>query len=528
MLPGNVMHEIASLLRRQNCPVYDAEADIASLNVAFCAHQSSAGVPRIFRPTKPNYTVNQAEKLISCAHCRTAGSLALLSNVKRKTKKKLDASKVDKIVLDAHDGLPSSWLACKIECSLGLLPQTKHKVPPWFAEIFLPLVGSSLSLSKMKDSWTALVSLHEKNVPRSEYVAEFAKRFVNSEPMLGFALAVDVPSVSNKKRKDFVLKTVKGCPNLCAALKEIGVELFASGSAERSMHLKNQRWIVRDLLSSSLSHVLDSTFDNIKKLEMELKNREMDSAREKALSFDIPLDVLDGITTVDEAFDEIDMCLKDREFEVLGLEVTRSGDVVHHIYDTRSDTISSDLNSDLVGNEVYNRRYGQVLRVLTAAEMRGCFDRHAELRAALQERRLELRGDSRICNDYIMKGEYNGPDVRWKSTLKKVVSMVAEMAFLAEGDYFEILNDLKYVNRHRDRDEASEIAKLAFVHSYLVENGKRLKALPHRLVKIYEGREEEAMEAWGDVLHARACYESYDDEEEDESDYYSSSEDSFY
>jgi hypothetical protein len=126
-----------------------------------------------------------------------------------------------------------------------------------------------------------------------------------------------------------------------------------------------------------------------------------------------------------------------------------------------------------------------------------------------------------------MKGEYNGPSMRWKSTLKKVVSMVAEMAFLADEDYFEILNDLSLVNRNCDRDEASEIAKLAFVHSYLVENGNNRNVLPRRLINIYEGREEEAQEIWHDVLRARSCYES-SYEEDDEDDWSEESDDSFY
>lgn len=127
-------------------------------------------------------------------------------------------------------------------------------------------------------------------------------------------------------------------------------------------------------------------------------------------------------------------------------------------------------------------------------ETRQMFDRLSELTTALDASNLELRKDSRLCQEYIEDETYNGPKMVWdsqtedeiekySSPLHNVVAMMSEMQFLYERTAYASL----VAPEIPDTDEASEIRKRAAIHLFLEkeeEDKQSAPRIPPRLAHV--------------------------------------------
>lgn len=124
----------------------------------------------------------------------------------------------------------------------------------------------------------------------------------------------------------------------------------------------------------------------------------------------------------------------------------------------------------------------------TPIELLGTFNRYQELETALRRERMKLREDSRLCAQYIILGEYDGPELDIQDALQSVVQMMHEMNFL--------YRETKYKRFMRDLGKTSEKAKHYAVRYFLHECTKDstdtetpieewlLERIPPRLRKV--------------------------------------------
>ena len=509
----------------QDCPVYDAERDVATMNVALCA-RGAARVPRRPRAPKPAcYSLGEARAMLRCVHCASDGGRAdaALAGVRTAGRRKgaLNGHDVRRIVYAAHGNNSASWLACAVGSSL----------PEWFANLWLPIGDVERHKRELISRvWAALRAVAASGVPvPSDDVAEFVRQCRDRPEGDYFHFAADLPSTTRAKRRDAVLSAA--CGNVHDALRALGVDAFPCGAARRSLRMHAHPWVPSALLPACVDFV--TTGDCIRGegwLLAQLLATQTEAAVEMAAAHDIPPDdarfyiVTNGDDDGDDAqamFDTIATILRRRDvaesFAALGMEVVFSGsdeDGIEEVTDTVTGACGNDLDLSC-GVEVWSPWRGrwpaEHIATLGPEDMRGCFDRRAALDRALGCRGLELRSDSRVCTEYVLDGTYSGPSFECcgdvGDDLACVVELMAEMEFLfgTGGPRFEeSTRALRFAGYARD--DASDVAKLAFVHWHTAVEGRPASALPKRLRAIHEGRDAHAVmsaaDAWQDAQDA--------------------------
>jgi hypothetical protein len=523
-VPPNVTHALAEILRSQDCPVYDAERDVTKMNVALCT-RGEARVPR--RPSAPKpatYSSGEAQAMVQCSHF-SRDAQKTLKDVRRtgKRKKLLNGDDVRKIVYEAHGNNSASWLTCAIG-SLSL--------PEWFASLWLPMRDAITKEKRELISrvWKALHAVAEPSSPvPSEDVIEFVRRCRDQHIKGNYRTeAADLPSTCITKRRDVVLSNING--NVLDALITLGYDAFPCGAARRSIYMCDYQWVPSALLTSCVDFVTTGHEDNSmgEDLFERLLATQAEAAVEMAVAHGIPHDEDED---PDVLFEIIDMTLRRRSvagsFEALGMEVIfhQGEDVIEVVTDAVSRVSSSDIGlTD--GIELWTpwhgKRSARHIATLCPEEMRECFDRHVGLIHALECRGLKMREDSRVCSEYVMDGTYGGPSFEFcecpcEDEVQCVVELMAEMEFLfgttGTKHFANFTSQIRFAGY--DGDDASELAKLAYVHWHVVVEGRSASVLPMRLRAIHDGRHTHTMtsaaDAWQEVLDAKQDMRDYDE-----------------
>ena len=487
-------------------------------------------------PKPACYSPCEALAMLRCSHCTPAEATAKLACVRTFGPRKvaLNGDDVRRIVHEAHGNNSASWLACKVGISL----------PEWFSNLWLPTGDIKQKVQLISDVWTALEKVAASGGPvLSDDVAAFVRR-CGEEKRIGssqlYYSAADLPSTPPTKRKGAALSVTNG--NLRDALGARAGGSFLCGAVQRALRLRGHQWVPSTLLAACADFVtMGECFQGEGWLFDRLHAMQAEAAFEMAEEHAVPVDLLDA-DDPDAMFDIIVPFVERRRtsecFEALGMEVLffDAGDYynIEEVTDIATRTCGCDLGLTS-GVELWSSgRNGRHVATLDAEDMRGCFDRHAALTRALASRGLELRKDSRVCNEYIMDGTYSGPsfkccgddDIQRDDAMDCAVELMAEMEFLfgANSRFDQFTSELRFAGY--DRDAASELAKLAFVHWHVVEQRQPASGLPTRLRAIYEGRYKVAMPPTDAWEKAQAAGLEMREEEERRWDAYSSGHDS--
>ena len=553
-LPEAVVYTIATILRTQECPVYDPERDIASMNTAF---GSTILIDDERRHPVKEYT-RDSLRAVHCHHCVGEWSFDA-KGVRTRGRRKglLNGEDVHRLVLGAHGGDSSTWLACHV--SRQLLPLKTLEFPRWYMQLWLPIPhAQEVDVRLIRSLWIAL-ERHVFNdggicAPSDDVVA-----FVNEqrsgvkgeiypwaesiELIRICAAAADIPSASDSERRKFAVNSTDG--NLSRALAECGDDAFPPGSVSRALRLSqlSQHWTASVMLRECVSFVTRNSTEG-ENFDDRLFASRTEAARE--MSMEHGVDVGES-TDADAIFEVIDLHLRKREvvgpFEALGMSVKFSStddyskDNINEIEDSVSGFSSREIglrHGCQVWEDYGPRRYNnsRCVETFDAEELREIFDRRLEIRDALDERGIEIRADSMTCREYILYGTYSGPsfemcaEVDDEDPIECVVELMDEMRFLYKTrtypQYREALS-----SSDMDREEASEYAKLAFLHTYVVVDGRPESELPVRLRTLFRGSEagcleeayEEATEAMTELADRRYhmyCIDDDDSSEEDD------------
>ena len=537
MLPPNVVYGIAKLVARQACPMHDARRDVAALNCAFGARgewRLEPG-PRA-ELSDSRYMRREARELLACPHVTGAEAESQLSRLRgvgrnKRGREWLDGAAVRRLVYRAHGDDSARWLACCVRRTTGA------EVPPWFADMWLPLCGCrraddarrayGLISGVWRDVLEAAACLGVDAA--SEQVRQEIRRYMLDHQTRALAqartCATDwiVERLGSASAMRARASRAVAAENLGAALAALDAGLFGVGSGRRAAELPRTLWVPSALLDACVRFVLEGapgSLDDVAQ-RMQLLSPEMvaSAARELAAARGllahvhvVALYIRDPRATISDV-DGVKGAVD--HFDHFGLVPHFCG----YDVDVVADTVTGATSEDLPMFE--GDRRSERLDIMDASRLRECFDRRRRLADGLVARGLELRHDSRLCNAYIVRGEYAGPRVpSVDDAAEMVVEMMAEMDFLFRATRYARMK-LLFEDSREDAAADSEAAKHAAVHEFLVNGGPE-EGLPLRLRALAEDRRS-LEEAWEEYKEYEEVSDNggYFSSDESDSDSYS-------
>ncbi len=501
-LPPNVLCDIGVVLARQACPIHDARRDVAALNVAF----GLRGAARLDAGPKAElvdqwYSRKEAMELLTCEHVTRAGAESLLASLgcvgRSGRSGGARGADVRRLVYRAHGDDSARWLSCSVRVEAGV------SVPPWFAELWLPMHAcrdaglARRAYRAIARAWhdvlDAVECLECDGLGRDDAAVRLEVgrwvRDMHGGSGGGGGVERLVERLGSPAARRLCAIRAVSAENVVVALSDLEATRFGPGSIRRAGELPSMLWVPASTLDACVRFVADggdgdggsqSLLDALRRPECLAE-----AARELAAS----LGLLAHVDVVAHLVEET----KDRKADLSDLDEMRAmverfdrcGLVPEFSSvcspETVRDAVTGATSDDL---PLFLHRRSAPLDLRDAGHLRECFDRRQRLAAALEARGLRLRSDSRLCDAYVVHGEYAGPPNPRDGDLddaELVVEMMAEMEFLLRATSYSRIRSVLGAWEYADADDCSEAAKRAAVHEFVGVKGMPASELPARL-----------------------------------------------
>ena len=448
---------------------------------------------------------------------------------KKRNNVRFDGCALRKYILGKYQGNVYDWVSQQVYTN------TKVRVPSKFVELFMPLpCDAPVPYKYITLVWTQIKDYIQHPSISDEHLSKFIKTLDRSDCVLElFIQHHGSQSQCATMCRSLFTKYIK------ALLENTDDTRFDRSVCERAYKVRNYivklisdpddlDWVSESKAEMCVDFIMNDkpsyTFEEIEDI---IESDARSALRKMALSSGL-VDVIDNLLcntnmSLSHVAENIhEYILFNRlvdEFDVHGMDVLDDNIVwngsVCELFDRKTELYTSQI-FDLIGRSHNHSRFGDRLKLDDCDWLREVFDRYYELQEALKASDLEIRDDSKLCQEYVETGTYNGPTEGLSNhltDLEKVVRMMHEMHYLytntAYGSYMRVCG----------RVGSEEVKKAILFGSQNIP-----KDLPPRLANIASNVSPDVLKtAYDKVIKMKNYYEEieyHNDFDSDSSDDY--------
>jgi hypothetical protein len=499
---------VSSRLNNSVCPIYhqtDADKDIARFKIALGIRPDRKIIDNDrFRDWSyfKNTCKDQAEFIRIVANMPNHAKLYVSAKQKPLRIPRVKEHDFRHCVLMQFNGVCEEWVQHHIKKC------TKIEVPIWFIMSFMPMCPTNeIDTSKIA-SLFKFFQEHKGFLEnrRHEVVAILKQKRFHTK-------CSDFMELDCALRKQSCINLFSAGSVIGIILAEIDAECFCKDSfviAEKVVNVScihNESLLNDSLLTNEACDLITSGLSGNASLEEHIealtnqcyqsyiRNVLEPKASMNGYDVNVIINLADDFDSDYFNSDEYLQYLEDvlttlTDFENQGFEITRmkldacrvvrDGRYTNFVEGTHGpvpvDGIDTTTNTNIAEVHSFLNYHDESVGFDCPFETRDIFDRYSDLKDALESRNLILRKDSKVCQEYVLDGTYNGPSFNWiKDPLLCAVEIMSEMHFLYKNtNYGELVGG------------TSEDKKMAAVYDYVYIAKKPIDGIPCRLKKIVE------------------------------------------